>query len=107
MGRCTPREVLHIDVTLVQWEQACGVWAGCPLNQFCSIMYLSLTIKSLKNIGSEMSLGNVIYTSVEKGSPDSGWAWGNSAYPPHACPSLFLCTCGEVSILHTGFGVLQ
>jgi hypothetical protein len=61
---------------------------AAPLNQFCSVMYLSLTIKSLKNIGSEMSLGNLIYTNVEKseislesercglqakGSPNSGW----------------------------------
>lgn len=39
---------------------------AAPLNQFCSVMYLSLTIKSLKNIGSEMSLGNLIYTNVDK-----------------------------------------
>lgn len=39
---------------------------AAPLNQFCSVMYLSFAIKSLKNIGSEMSLGNLIYTNVEK-----------------------------------------
>lgn len=73
---------------LVQWEPACGAGQAAPLNQFCSVMYLSLTIKSLKNIGSETSLGDLIYTNVEKseislesercglqakGIPNSGW----------------------------------
>lgn len=33
-----------------------GLVQAAPLNHFGGIMYLSLTIKSLRNIGSEMSL---------------------------------------------------
>lgn len=50
-----PGAILHVNLPRAEGEKT-GLAELPTVNQSCPRMYLSLTIKSVKNIGSEMSL---------------------------------------------------